>query len=191
MIAVVAIPLLTWGGFFVWSELPPPQVLVLVANFANTKNPDYRDDRGVTENILKNLQDETNLYADLKVQALDQTIRVQEGSEVARVKGEQRKAAIVIWGDYVPTNTNFQISVHFEVLKPPRGFPTLQPTASGKVQTLAIAELNSFQLQICLSKAMSYLTLFTLGMGQYSTEDWDKAIASFSDALTKVDTHPI
>lgn len=113
MIGFVTIPLLTWGGYEVWRALPSPQVLVLVANFANAQNADYRDDRGVTENILKNLQEATKSYADVKVQALDQTIRVQEGSEVARVKGEQRKAAIVIWGDYVPTDTHVQISVHY------------------------------------------------------------------------------
>lgn len=113
MVACAAIPLLTESGFFVWSALPPPHVLVLVANFANSQNADYRDDRRrVTDNILEKLQEAARPYADVKVQALDQTIRAQDGSRIARVKGEQRKAAIVIWGNYVVTNTHVQISVY-------------------------------------------------------------------------------
>lgn len=59
IVGCFAIPLLTWSGFFIWQAFPPSKVLVLVANFANAQNADYRDDRRVTENILKNLQDAT------------------------------------------------------------------------------------------------------------------------------------
>lgn len=90
VVACVAIPLLTWSRFFVWSALPPPHVLVLVANFANSQNVDYRDDRGVTGRILRNLRKATEPYPDVHVQPLDQTIRAQEGSK-ARAIGEQKK----------------------------------------------------------------------------------------------------
>jgi hypothetical protein len=35
---------------------------------------------------------------------------------------------------------------------------------------------------------MSYLTLFTLGMAQFSSSDMDGAITRFSDALAQIDT---
>lgn len=187
MIACVAIPLLTGSGFFAWRALPPPQILVLVSNFANSQNADYRDDRGVTERILRNLIDTAEPYTDVKVQTLDQTIRIQDGSDVARNIGEQKKAAIVIWGDYTVTDTHVQISTHFEVLKPPSGFPELEPTANGEAQTLEINEINSFELQTRLSNEMAYLTLFTLGTARHATKDWNGAIACFSDALAQVD----
>jgi len=91
VVACVAVPLMTWGSFFVWSALPPPQVLVLVANFANSQNADYRDNWRVTESILKNLQNAAKPYTDVKVQTLDQTITAQDGSEDARAVGEQKK----------------------------------------------------------------------------------------------------
>ena len=89
IVACIAIPLLTGGGFFIWKATPPTQVVVLVANFANAQNADYRDDRGVTKQILRNLIEATEPYADVKVQALDRTIRVQEGSEVAQEIGRE------------------------------------------------------------------------------------------------------
>ena len=181
------IPLLTCGGFLGWRSLPPPKVLVLVANFDGVEQQNYQ----VTENILRNLRNATESYADVKVQALNQTITEQQGSEVARVEGERKKAAIVIWGDYGATPDHVQISTHFEVLKPPAHFPKLEKAVSGEAQTLAIAELNSFKLQTRLSEEMSYLTLFTLGMVQYAKEDWNGAIARFSDALAQVKTTPL
>lgn len=189
MVACVAIPLLTGSGFFVWSALPPPHVLVLVANFANSQNADYRDDRGVSIEILEKLQEAARPYADVKVQALDQMIRVQDGSKIARSKGEQRKAAIVIWGNYVVTNTHVQISVYFERLKSPKYFPELEETTRIKPKPAPIAELDSVELQIRLSSEIGYLTLFTLGMAQYAKGDLDGAITRFSDALAQINTN--
>ncbi len=176
------IPLLTCAGFFGWRSLPPANILLLVANFDGPNQQNYQ----VTETLLRNLRNATKDYTDVKVQALNQTITEQQGSDVARAEGEQRKAAIVIWGDYGVTPTDVQISVHYELLKPPEIFPELGEEVDGKAQTLAIAELNSFKLQTRLSNEMSYITLFTLGMVRYAKDDWESAIARFSDALDLV-----
>jgi tetratricopeptide (TPR) repeat protein len=181
-VGVLAVPLLTCAGFFIWRSLPAPHVFLLVANLDGVEQQNYQ----VTENILRNLRNATKPYADVKVQALNQTITEQQGSEVARTVGEQKKASIVIWGSYGVTSTNVQVSVHFEVLKPPDKFPKLEKTARGEAQTLAIAELKSFKLQTRLSNQMSYLTLFTLGMVQYAKHDWDGAIDRFKLALDKL-----
>ena len=176
------IPLLTCAGFFGWRSLPPPKVVLLIANFDGVDQQRYQ----VTENILRNLRKATEPYADVKVQALNHTITEQQGSEVARAKGEQKKAAIVIWGEYGVTPTDVQIGFHYELLKPPEYFPELGEEANGKAQTLAIAELNSFKLQSRLSNEMSYLTLFTLGMVQYAKDDWGGAIVRFKSAIDQV-----
>jgi tetratricopeptide (TPR) repeat protein len=182
IVGFVVIPLLTCAGFFVWQSLPPPNVLLLVADFDGVEQQNYQ----VTENILRNLRKATESYADVRVQALNQPITEQQGSEVARTAGKQRKASIVIWGDYGVTPTNVQISVHFEVLKPPKNFPELGKTARGEAQTAAIAELNSFKLQTHLSSEMSYLTLFTLGTVQYARKDWQGAGERFTAALEQM-----
>ena len=179
IVGIFAIPLLTFAGFWVWRSMPAPRVLLLVANFDGVEQQNYQ----VTENILRNLRSATNSYADVKVQALHQTITEQQGSEVAQTAGERKKASIVIWGEYGVTADYVQLSTHFEVLKPPAYFPDLGQTASGAAQTAAIAELNSFKLQTRLSNEMSYLTLFTLGMVQYAKADWDGAIVRFKSAL--------
>ena len=182
IIGIFAIPLLTWGGFLGWRSLPSTHVLLLVADFDGVDPQKYQ----VTENILRNLRNATEAYPDVKVQALNRTITEQQGSEFSRAAGEQKKASIVIWGEYGVTSDYVQVSTYFEVLKPPAVFPELEKTASGEAQTLAIAELNSFKLQTRLSKEMSYLTLFTLGMVQYAKEDWDGAIVRFKSALDQV-----
>ncbi|MBD2121353.1 tetratricopeptide repeat protein [Trichocoleus sp. FACHB-262] len=182
MIGVFAIPLITWAGFFVWRSLPAPHVLLLVADFDSDEQQQYQ----VTETILQNLRNSTEDYADVKVQALNQVITEQQGSEVARTVGEQKKASIVIWGNYGATETNAQFSVHFEVLKPPTYFPKLEKTARGEAQISPISELKSFKVQTRLSQEMSYLTLFTLGMVQYAKEDWDGAVVRFKSALGQV-----
>lgn len=182
MVGVFAIPLLTCAGFFVWRSLPAPYVLLLIADFDGVEQQNYQ----VTENILRNLRNDTEPYADVKVQALSQTITEQQGSKFARDVGEWRKASIVIWGSYGVTSTNVQDSVHFEVLKPLDDFPKLEKTARGEAQTLALSELNSFKLQTRLSNEISYLTLFTLGMLQYAKEDWDGAVIRFKSALDQL-----
>jgi tetratricopeptide (TPR) repeat protein len=176
------IPLLTCAGFFGWRSLPPNNILLLVANFDGSNQQNYQ----VTETLLRNLRNATESYTDVKVQSLNQTITEQQGSDVARAEGAQKKAAIVIWGEYGVTSDHVQVSNHFEVLKPPTDFPKLETTARGEEQIAAIAELNSFKLQTHLSNEMNYLTLFTLGMVQYAEEGWESAIARFSDALDQV-----
>jgi len=179
---MVAIPLLTYSGFLLWRSLPLTNVLLLVADFDGSNQQNYQ----VTETLLRNLRNATEAYTDVKVQALNQTITEQQGSDAARAAGEQKKATIVIWGEYGVTPTDVQLSVHYELLKPPEIFPELGDEVDGKAQTQSIAELNSFKLQTRLSNEMTYLTLFTLGMVQYAEEDWESAIARFSDALDQV-----
>lgn len=184
MVGIVAIPLLTAAGFFVWRSLPAPNVLLLVADFDGVEQQNYQ----VTETILRNLRTATQPYTDVKVRALNQTITEQQGSDVARAIGEQQKATIIIWGEYGATPTNVQISSHFEFLNAPDEFLELEDTANGQTQTADIASLNSFQLQTHLSNEMSYLTLFTLGMVEYAKDNWDTAITLFGDALSQIDT---
>ena len=147
IVGFFVIPLLTFGGFLGWRSLPPPNILLLVANFANSQHPDYRDDRQVTAKILQNLTIQMEPYADVKVQALDKTITEQQGSDFARTEGENKKAAIVIWGDYGVSPTNVLISVHFEVLKPPANLPKLGEEARGQAQNFKISQLDQFELQ--------------------------------------------
>jgi tetratricopeptide (TPR) repeat protein len=186
---LILIPLLTVAGIAGWSyvqNLPTKDVVILIADFDGPDPQNYR----VTSTIYGNLQEATKPYKDVKVKLLGKAIKEQEGSEVAREEGKKQKASILIWGWYGKTKDISPFSVNFELLKPPEHFsdyvPELGAEARGKVRTAPIAELESFKVQPRLSGEMAYLTLVTLGMSRYATEDWDGAIAAFSDALKQV-----
>ena len=165
-IGLFVILILSLSGIAGWlyvQSLPSKNIIVLVADFDGVEPKRYR----VTKNIQESLEEAIKPYTNVEVKSLNQTINDKQS---ARVMGEQQKASIVIWGDYGVTSTDVQVSVNFEVLKPPDYFPKLGKTAKGEAQTSAIAELNSFRLQTRLSKEMSYLTLFTVGMVQYPNQ---------------------
>jgi len=181
---LILIPILSIGGVSSWfyvQSLPAKNVIVLVAEF---DSPDVKT-QGVTETIISQLRQATEKYADVEIQALKKPITEQEGSKVAKTEGEKRKATIVIWGWYRNLGEVVPLSVHFEVLRPPRDLPKLGQTARGNVQQASVADLRSFALQTRLSNEMSYLSLFTLGMARRAAGDWEGAIARFSDALSQ------
>jgi tetratricopeptide (TPR) repeat protein len=181
---LVIIPLLTAGGvgYHLYQQAQPPdKVILLVADFDGPEPQKYR----VTETVLARLRAALEPYDDVQVQALGRAITEAEGSAAARAEGEKRQAAIVLWGWYGATAEAVPLSVHFEVLRPSKYMPALGLEAKGQVQTMAVAELESFTLQTRLSAEMAYLSLFTVGMARYAAEDWDAAIARFSDALSQ------
>ena len=184
LVGLVLIPLLALGkvGYHLYQQAQPPaKVILLVANFAGPEPQKYR----VTETVLARLRAALEPYDDVQVVALGQTITEAEGSAAARAEGEKRKAAIVVWGWYGVTAEAVPLSVHFEVLRPPKYMPELGPEAKGLVQTMAVTELESFTLQTRLSAEMAYLSLFTVGMARVAAEDWNGAIVLFSDALSQ------
>ncbi len=181
---VILIPILSCASVAAWfylQGLPAKNVIVLVAEF---DSPDAKN-HGVTETILRQLRQATEKYPDVEIQALKKTITEQEGSQVARTAGEKHKATIVIWGWYRNPGDVVPLSVHFEVLRPPKDLPELGQTARGNIQQAAIADLKSFTLQTRLSKEMSYLSLLTLGMVRRAAGDLDGAIDRFSNALNQ------
>lgn len=169
------------GFYFYHQAQPPTKVILLVSNFEGPEPQKYR----VTETVLARLRQALEPYRDVEIQALGRAITEAEGSAVARAEGQKRKAAIVLWGWYGVTADVVPLSVHFEVLRPPQYMPVLGTEAKGVVRTLALAELESFSLQTRLSTEMAYLSLFTVGMTRFAAEDWDGAVACFTDALSQ------
>jgi hypothetical protein len=157
----------------------PDKIIILVANFDGPEPQKY----GVTDKILNNLRQALLPYEDVQVEALGRPITEAEGSTIARAEGERRGATIIIWGWYRTPGTAVPLSVNFEILLPPQDLPELGSEMRGEVQTMTVAELESFTLQTRLSEELAYLTLFTVGMARYAAMDWDEAIARFSNAL--------
>jgi tetratricopeptide (TPR) repeat protein len=180
-LGTLALSLSAAGISLYMSNSPPDQVIISVADFDGPEPQKYR----VTETVIERLRSATKEYDDVQIVALNQTITEQQGSEAARVIGEKHKATIVIWGWYGVTQETVPLSVHFEVLRPPKDLPQLGSEAKGEPQSIAVAEMENFALQTRLSEEMAYLTLFTVGMIRYSSGDWDGAITYLSDALSE------
>ena len=171
------------GYYFYQQAQPPSKVIILVADFDGPEPQRYR----VTETVRERLRVATEPYDDIEIRPLRLVITEAEGSAVARAQGEKRKAAMVIWGWYGLPGKAVPLSVHFEVLRPPRYLPVLGPELRGLVQTATVADLESFTLQTRLSAEMAYLSLFVVGVARYTANDWDDAIAYFSSALDQVE----
>ena len=154
----------------------PNKVTILVAEFDGPDPKRYR----VTEHIIKRLRRETREYSDISVEALGRAVSEQQGSKVAREIGQQRKARIVVWGWYGPTQDTVSVSVYFEVLRKPK---YLNLRENPEPQILPISELNGIKIQTRLSREMTYLTLMTVGLARYEAEDYDGAIKRFTTAL--------
>ncbi|MGB3295340.1 MAG: tetratricopeptide repeat protein [Phormidesmis sp.] len=181
-VGLVLVPLLVAGGGLGWryvQSLPSDQVVILVADF---DGPDTQNNR-ITEEILKGLRQRTQNYEDVTVEALEETVTEQAGSEAARAIAKQLKATIMIWGWYGAPGDGVPVSINFEVLNPSEYLPDFGDVASGETRIFALSELSSFELQLRLSSEMSYLTLFTLGIAEYAAEDWAAAIALFDASL--------
>lgn len=181
---LIAIPLMGTTGFtgwHYWQNRPSDNVVILVAEFDGPDAAGYR----VTDTILANLRDATAAYPDVVVETLDAAITEREGSNVARAIAEQNQANILIWGWYGKTDNAVGVSANFEILDAPQELPKLGNEASGQVRAFSLDEFNSFELQTELSSEMAYLTLFTLGMAELSNQNWEQAIARFSDALAQ------
>ncbi|MGP1383810.1 MAG: tetratricopeptide repeat protein, partial [Thainema sp.] len=181
-VGLIAVPLLSMAGFtgwYQWQNRPSTDVVILVAEFDGVDEQNYR----VTDTILSNLRDAVEEYPDVKVKALGQPITEREGSDIAHEIGEKNKADILIWGWYGKTDDTVAISTNFEVFKEPEYFPDLGDRTGGQIKTASLDELNSFALQTQLSSEMASLTIFTLGMAEYSVQNGEEAIARFSDAL--------
>ena len=177
---IFAVPILTATGFFGWKyyqSMPSDKIIILIANF---DGPDK--DYGVTDTIFRQLKGLEKKYTDVDVQPLRQTITALDGSEVARVKGKDHTANIVLWGWYRKSTKMSKVTVYFEVLKGPRYLSLRQQERTLK---FAVGELEGFIIHERLSGEMTYLTLLTIGLARYEAEDYDGAIARFTDALTQ------
>ena len=155
-------------------------VTVLLAEFGGDDPINYR----VTERILQKLQDATKNYPTVKILPLKQAISQQEGKDKARELGKNKNADIVIWGWYGKTQQKAAVSVNFEMLSAAKDYIDVGKQVQGEIRTMAVAALETFEIQVNLAEELKYLTLVTLGVSAYAADDWDKAINQLTVALS-------
>lgn len=180
LLSIFGIPLLVIVGFatsWVIQNLPPSKLIVLVADFDGPEPSKYR----VTESIIEQLRSATTNDPDVDIEPLGEVVTAQQGSRIARERGADHKASIVLWGWYGQTSQAVSMNVHFELLHKPE---LLTLTHDTQNIVLPVAELESFSVQTKLSKEMSYLTLLTLGVARFEINDLDRSIARFDEAIS-------
>ena len=155
-------------------------VTVLLAEFGGVDAKNYR----VTETILQNLQHATKNYPTVKIQPLKQAISQQEGKDKARELGKNKNADIVIWGWYGKTQQKAAVSVNFEILSAAKDYLGVGKQVQVELRNMAVASLESFEIQVNLAEELKYLTLVTLGVSAYAAADWDNAINQLTVALS-------
>jgi tetratricopeptide (TPR) repeat protein len=156
-------------------------VTVLLAEFDGVDAKNYR----VTERILQNLQHANKNYPTVKILPLKQAITQQEGQDKARELGKNKNADIVIWGSYGKTQEKAAVSVNFEILSAAKDYIDVGKQVQGEPRNMAVASLESFEIQVNLAEELKYLTLVTLGVSAYAADDWDNAIKQLTVALSE------
>jgi tetratricopeptide (TPR) repeat protein len=162
---------------------PPPETLtgkliILVADFEGPDPQNYR----VTDVIYSNLVRATRKYPEVEIKRLKDTISAAQGSEVAREKGRNEKAQIVIWGWYGKPKLKMIVDAHFEVLQNSIPLPFHQ---SDETVILEEAKIETFEVQLQLSREMKYLVLLCSGLARYQKRDYEEAITRFNEALAE------
>jgi len=173
--------IITWW----WPEdrLPSGWVRVVVTQFVGPRTEHYRVTESVIENLRDAAADTTRGASGIDIVALKQSVTAEDGSDSAHALGTRRDARIVLWGWYGTGATDsacVRLTAHFELLHKPKYLELRQQIMT---VTAPIAELESFRLQDKLSKEMTFLTLMTIAMVRYESEDYETAVTFFDQAL--------
>jgi tetratricopeptide (TPR) repeat protein len=190
LIAATAV-LAALAAWAAWKYIPwlpsSDDVTVVVADFDGPDPQRF----GVTDKVIQKLTETTSPY-NVRILALRRPITESEGSRVAEAEGRKHRAVAVIWGRYLRTASTVALSANFGLLQAPQYMPVLGRLVRSRAENSSVVDLDwaesstrmeTFELQTTLSDELAYLTLFTVGMTRYAADDWDGAIALFTEAL--------
>ena len=155
---------------------PSDKVIILIADFDGPEKKKYR----VTGNIKDQLERAIKKYPDIKIELLNESITYENENDYAKKIGKDRRASIVLWGEYSVNEENVQLIVHFEVLNKPYFLELKTETTIHKVE---VAQLRNFTIQEQLSDEMTYLVLFTLGLARNEVGDFKKSVELFTEEI--------
>lgn len=175
---LITIPLLTLSGLGYWQHLQnqsSKDILILVSDFQSTVDQKYQ----VTQKIINQLEKEMYSLTDVKITHLRQVL-------TTRQEARQQKANIVIWGSYGETKDIIPVIANIELIDRADKTSKLLPEAKGIESRLPVADLDSGELRTQLSKGMTYLTFFVLGVLHYEKQNWDKSYFFLNRALKEV-----
>ncbi|MBD2036180.1 tetratricopeptide repeat protein [Leptolyngbya sp. FACHB-321] len=200
VLGAVATPLIVFAIFYVWTYYIPSVSTVL--SIADFHEADSIDKFHIGSNIRQKLRFSTTTENEknIKFRPLSKTFTEQQ-RPTAIGEGKQQKATILIWGWYneflEEKGPQLGINSLFELLNPPLDFSrvgeaigavneqgswTLPPLSNQLTPAEVSSQFNS------LSSEMTYLTLFTIGLGHYKAGQLEKTVEHFNTAINHFDT---
>ncbi|HEV2707555.1 MAG TPA: tetratricopeptide repeat protein [Pyrinomonadaceae bacterium] len=180
---LVALPLIAIISCLAWNyyhRSPERKSIVLLAGLQSQGAESVQ----ATEMLLEQLRLVARQSDEFEVQSVPDVISEEAGTALARAKGRERKAAIVVWGQSDGTGEGAQVKVHFEILHKNNVFRSVE---GKEALSAAPARFESFTVQGRLSEQSSYLRLITAGLLHFDKQNFKDAIASFTEALSRQD----
>ena len=165
------------SSFLLYNQIKSEEakVVVVLTNFDGPEPDNYR----VTETIWENLYSALKNYNNVSLILDNTSIKTFPDAQII---GNKHNATIVIWGWYAITAEKAEVDVHFDLLKHPDLLPT-EFVNQPAIKTFTITSFENFSYQDQLSSEMTFMSLMTVGLVRYSSQDWDGAISSFNSAL--------
>ena len=165
-----------WVGWQSQVKAVEKKVVVLVTQFDGPE-----ETYGLRRQMMEDLQEATKDYNDTVVIESDELV---DSSENARNLGEKKKADLVIWAWYRPTE-NPNITIHIENLSPTQ-LDTLQASETYQ-PTATLSQLESFEIQRQIGSETSTLVTFLSGLLKFKSDDYQTAIERFNQILEEND----
>jgi tetratricopeptide (TPR) repeat protein len=163
-----------------YAYFPRDEFVIAVADFEGPEKGLEKDKYGITKLLRERLDTVAQPYHDILVEGLGSSV---PNSVSARKRGREHGAAMVIWGWYRVSSERALLAAHVELLREPR-FRWLQ--AAAETQNVALAELDSFELQTRQAKDMSYLALLAVGVARLEAGgDLKQVLSILTDALSQ------
>ena len=178
LFSIPMLVILSFAGWQYYQSLPPDKIIVLVANFDGSEPKKH----GLTERLIEDLNSVTTRagYKDVEIQPLNQVITIQQGDRVARSRGKENKATIVVWGWYPNPGVQPVLHLHIEILS-----KTETKKSIYQIKQFKLEELRSIEIPAPVFFDIHYITLLTVGLVRYEAGDLDGAINSFTELLTQ------
>ncbi len=204
LLGAVVLAALTWGGWTAYQRFKPAAGFLVTVNQFDGSQASAKLDiaRSISDGLRSELRDVHEAIA------VERTNAPVEDEMQARKLGESRKSTLVIWGWY--DDQRFRSSV--ELIKVPdlrqQGLtlhltnsvaaalaPDTAPRSPAQVTPANLSRYTSipanmqrldFELDHA-SRQMAYVSEAILGVGMYSNEAYDEALALFDKALANAD----
>lgn len=155
-----------------------PGALILVARLDGPSPSQYR----ITETVYRETQAAVLKYSDIRVEFLDRRITEADGSRVARQIGEERRAAVVVWGWYGNTGECIPLCLNYEIMDLSQWEMRDGLQSSGQVQ---VHTSDYRRLHDRVSSQVAFLSLYMAGVTRYAVGNARGAIECLNDCISR------